>query len=172
MPRTLRCRCRGFLSTGWRCGTRGSCRASWPRLVEGHPGCHRNASTAVELSMVYLREMTRNRIPDGAAVAAVAELMGDPSRAAILSALLGGVARPAGELARCAGVSPQTGSAHLAKLADGGIVTARTEGRHRYFTLAGPAVAHALGALALVAPPVAEPGGQGGFELRRLRRAR
>src|SRR5690606_6767208 len=94
------------------------------------------------------------------------------SRAAILSALLGGVARPAGELARCAGVSPQTASAHLAKLTGGGLVTARTEGRHRYFTLAGPAVAHALEALALVAPPVAEPGGQGGFELRRLRRAR
>lgn len=116
--------------------------------------------------------MTKGRIPDGPAVAAVAGLMGDPSRAAILTALLGGVARPAGELAKYARVSPSTASAHLARLVEGGLVRATTAGRHRYFALAGPQVARALEALALVAPPAPETGGKGDFELRRLRRGR
>jgi DNA-binding transcriptional ArsR family regulator len=107
-------------------------------------------------------------------VAGTAALIGDPSRAAMLTALLGGVARPAGELARHAHVSPQTASAHLAKLVAGGLVRMTTAGRHRYFTLADASVARALEALALVAPPPRDRnlGPKGGFELRRLQRAR
>jgi DNA-binding transcriptional ArsR family regulator len=116
--------------------------------------------------------MPRTPFPDGPAIAAVAGLIGDPSRAAILTALLGGVARPAGELARRAGISPQTASVHLARLVEGGLIRVRTSGRQRYFSLAGAPVARVLESLALIAPPAAEPGPQAGFELRRLRRAR
>jgi DNA-binding transcriptional ArsR family regulator len=86
-------------------------------------------------------------------LATVAALIADPSRATMLTALLGGSALPAGELARQAKISPQTASTHLAKLVEGGLLRVRTNGRHRYFYLANPQVAHALETLALIAPP-------------------
>src|SRR5215471_584049 len=52
-------------------------------------------------------------------ISAVAALMGDPTRAHMLLALMGGIALPAGELALRANVAPQTASAHLAKLVEG-----------------------------------------------------
>jgi DNA-binding transcriptional ArsR family regulator len=52
-------------------------------------------------------------------LSAIANLMGDPGRAAILLSLMGGVALPAGELAHIANVAPQTASGHLAKLIGG-----------------------------------------------------
>src|SRR5205814_9511676 len=52
-------------------------------------------------------------------MAGVAALLGDPTRAAMLDALMDGQARPAGELARKAGVAPSTAPAHLARLAEG-----------------------------------------------------
>jgi len=77
-------------------------------------------------------------------IAAVGELIGEPARAAILIALLDGKARTAGELALTADVSAQSASAHLSKLVDGGLLTASRTGRHRYYAMAGPDVAHAL----------------------------
>lgn len=91
--------------------------------------------------------MTTN--PDFASVAA---LIADPSRAAMLSMLLGGYLLPASELARHAHISPQTASAHLAKLVNGGLLCVTKSGRHRYYYLSGPEVAQALEALALIAP--------------------
>lgn len=85
-------------------------------------------------------------------LAAVAGLVGDPARAAMLQALAAGVALPAGELARCAEISPATASAHLRRLIEGGLVKVRAQGRHRYHELAGPQVAIALEALACIAP--------------------
>jgi DNA-binding transcriptional ArsR family regulator len=86
-------------------------------------------------------------------VATVAALIGDPSRAAMLSALLGGRSEPASTLARMAGASPQAASHHLARLVEGGLISVQTEGRHRYYRLAGAEVAHALEALACLTPP-------------------
>jgi DNA-binding transcriptional ArsR family regulator len=86
-------------------------------------------------------------------LAAVAVLFGDPARAAMLGALAGGHALPAGELARVAGVRPATATAHLRKLVAAGLVRVRSQGRHRYHELAGPAVGAALEALAQLAPP-------------------
>lgn len=77
----------------------------------------------------------------GPDIALVASLLGDPARANMLSALMGGDALTAGELARHAGVTPQTASSHLAKLQTGGLVMARKQGRHSYFTLSGDDVA-------------------------------
>lgn len=83
----------------------------------------------------------------------VAALIGDPTRIAILAALAEGHALPAGELARRAGVHPATATAHLRRLADGGLVAVRAQGRHRYHELAGPQVADVVEALARLAPP-------------------
>ena len=89
---------------------------------------------------------------DGPNVSATAALIGDSTRAAMLSALLDGKALPAGELAYASGVTAQTASAHLAKLVDGGLLESETEGRHRYYRLAGPHVAQALEVLAAIRP--------------------
>lgn len=70
----------------------------------------------------------------------------------MLVALLDGRALPAGELAFLAGISPQTASSHLARLVDGRLLTRETHGRHRYFRLTNGDVAHAVEALAAVAP--------------------
>jgi len=86
-----------------------------------------------------------------ATIATVAALIGDPARAAILTALADGRALPAGELATSAGLSPSAASAHLTKLLGGGLLALEREGRHRYYRLAGPGVADALESLALVA---------------------
>lgn len=81
-----------------------------------------------------------------------AALIGEPARAAMLLALLDDRSLPATALAWAAGLSPQAASNHLAKLADGGLVTAVQQGRHRYYRLAGPEVAHAIEALSRLAP--------------------
>jgi len=83
--------------------------------------------------------------------AKVAAMIGDPTRARMLAALMGGQYLAAGELAAAAGVTAQTASAHMAKLLDAELVVARTQGRHRYFKLADADIAHALEALSLVA---------------------
>ena len=87
-------------------------------------------------------------------IAFVANLLADPSRAAMCLALAGGEARPAGELAARAGVSAQTASNHLAKLIAGRILRVEQQGRWRYYRLAGADVGHAVEALAVVAPPL------------------
>ena len=87
-------------------------------------------------------------------IAFVANLLADPSRAAMCLALAGGEARPAGELAARAGVSAQTASNHLAKLIAGHILRVEQQGRWRYYRLAGADVGHAVEALAVVAPPL------------------
>ncbi len=90
-------------------------------------------------------------------LAAVGALLGNPSRAAMLDALLTGRALTATELARAADVSAATASEHLARLREGGLVEVVSQGRHRYHRLAGPAVGAALESLAHIAPakPVA-----------------
>jgi DNA-binding transcriptional ArsR family regulator len=84
-------------------------------------------------------------------LANMGEAVGDPSRAAMLVALMGGVALPAAELARAAGVAPSTASEHLHRLTAAGLVVVRAQGRHRYFELAGPQVADAVERLATLA---------------------
>jgi DNA-binding transcriptional ArsR family regulator len=96
-------------------------------------------------------------------ISAVARLIGEPARAAMLEALMTGEPLAAGELGRIAGVSPATASEHLARLRAGGLVEALSAGRHRYYRLAGPDVAHALESLSLVGRPV---------EVRSLRQSR
>ena len=81
---------------------------------------------------------------EGPSIAPIAALAGDPARANMLAALLSGKALTASELASEAGVTAQTASSHLAKLEDGGLVSAVKQGRHRYFRLADRDVAEML----------------------------
>lgn len=83
--------------------------------------------------------------------AKVAAMIGDPTRARMLSALMGGQYLAAGELAAAAGVSAQTASTHITKLLDAELVVLRVQGRHRYVRLADAEIAHVLEALSLVA---------------------
>jgi DNA-binding transcriptional ArsR family regulator len=85
-------------------------------------------------------------------IAAVAALMADPSRAAVLVELSDGRALPPSELAEVAGVSRSTISEHLAKLERGGFLRVERGGRNRYFRIAGPEIAAAVEALAALAP--------------------
>lgn len=87
----------------------------------------------------------------GNTLAQTAALIGDPARANILSALMDGRALTAGELAWHAGVSAQTASGHLAKLAEARLVAVARQGRHRYHRLASLDVAHAVEALMALA---------------------
>ena len=89
--------------------------------------------------------------PSGNAIAEMAALIGDPARANILIALIGGQALTAGELAWRAGVTPQTTSGHLAKLACAGLIALEKQGRHRYYRLASPEIAQAMESLMAVA---------------------
>ncbi|MFK4443725.1 DNA-binding transcriptional ArsR family regulator [Caballeronia udeis] len=91
------------------------------------------------------------------AVSSAAFLIADPTRAAMLMALADGRAQPAGELAYAAGVTAQTASSHLAKLLAGGLLSVETQGRHRYYRLAGSHVALVLENLASIASVL--PGG-------------
>ncbi|MGB5079479.1 MAG: helix-turn-helix transcriptional regulator [Burkholderiales bacterium] len=91
---------------------------------------------------------------DPPAIPRIAGLLADPARARILWTLIDGTTRPAGELAFAANVSPQSASAHLAKLVDGGLLAAEAQGRHRYFRIASAEVAGVIEAMAsLVASP-------------------
>lgn len=82
----------------------------------------------------------------------VANLIGDPARAAMLAALADGRALPATELARRADVHPATASTHLRRLVEGGLIRVRAQGRHRYHEIVNPEVAAVLEAIAHVAP--------------------
>lgn len=86
-------------------------------------------------------------------LAEVASLLAEPSRAAMLGVLIDGRALPAGALAREAGVSAATASAHLRKLRTSGLIREQVVGRHRFYRLANPEVAGALEALARLIPP-------------------
>lgn len=81
---------------------------------------------------------------EGPDISRIAALMGEPARANMLTALMSGKALTASELAQEAGVTLPTASSHLAKLEQGGLVTVRRQGRHRYFALADESVAAVL----------------------------
>ncbi len=102
----------------------------------------------------------------------VASLIGDNARAEVLSALMAGRALTATELADIAGVTKQTISSHLGKLLDGGLLTYEQQGRHRYFKLATPDVAHLLESMMGVAQNAMAPGRRFGPRQPALRKAR
>ena len=73
----------------------------------------------------------------------------------MLTALLDGRGKSAGDLAMMAGISAQSGSMHLAQLLQGGLVRVQRVGRHRYYFLAGPRIADAIESLGTISTPQA-----------------
>jgi len=88
---------------------------------------------------------------EGPDISQIGALIGDPARANILVALMDGRALTATELAELAGVTAQTASSHLSKLEAGGLVRPRKQGRHKYFSLAGPEVGGLIESLSIFA---------------------
>lgn len=84
-------------------------------------------------------------------IATVGALISAPARAAMMMALLSDQALPAGELAYCAYITPQTASTHLAKMVEGGLVVMEVRGRHRYYRIANHEVAHAIESMMTIA---------------------
>ena len=105
-------------------------------------------------------------------IAAVAALLADPARCKVLLALDDGRALPASVLAEEAGVSRPTTSSHLAKLTEAGLLTVRTQGRHRYYRLAGPEVGVLIEQLGRLAPVRPVTSLREGTRAARLRSAR
>jgi DNA-binding transcriptional ArsR family regulator len=83
-------------------------------------------------------------MPSAPDLARVAALIGDRARATMLTHLLSGQTVPATELARVAGITKQTASAHLARLVAGGLVSVEASGRNRFFRLTGPDIGELL----------------------------
>lgn len=83
--------------------------------------------------------------------AEVAALAGDPARAGMLHALMDGRALTATELARVAGIAPQTASGHLTRMTRAGLLSVEKQGRHRYHRLASAAVARMVESIMQVA---------------------
>src|SRR5262249_48041701 len=108
----------------------------------------RSASNDVSFDAGYDEEMEGK---EGPHIAAVAALIGDRARSEILTALLGGQALTATELAGVADITKQTASSHLARLVEGRLVAVQRQGRHAYFRLADDDVAHLLESLMGVA---------------------
>jgi DNA-binding transcriptional ArsR family regulator len=105
-------------------------------------------------------------------IAEVAALVGDPARANILCALLGGRAVTATELACAAHVSPQTASEHLARLTAARLIVVMKQGRHRYYQLAGPHIGQMLESImnvALAGPPRFQPRSKADDAMRHAR---
>ncbi|HYR35864.1 MAG TPA: winged helix-turn-helix domain-containing protein [Burkholderiales bacterium] len=92
-------------------------------------------------------------------IATTAAMLADPSRAAMVLALMDGRSRSAKKLALDAGVTAQTASAHLRKLVDANMLVSQERGRCKYFSLAGSEVAQAMEALSEIGthslPPAA-----------------
>jgi DNA-binding transcriptional ArsR family regulator len=110
----------------------------------GHP----NPPTAYNTSAwteVFALKLHDNFNMDGLSM--TANLLGDPGRAAMLLRLMGGIALPAGELARAANIAPQTASGHLGRMVKGHLLTMERQGRHRYYRLASDQVGDAIEAL-------------------------
>lgn len=119
--------------------------------------------------------MLRASVPvmkSGPDITRIARLIGDPARANILTALMGGQALTASELARQAGVTAATASSHLSQLVDGGLLVPEKQGRHRYFQLAGHEVAELLEDMSGLAERVGHLRFQPGPRDPQMRRAR
>ncbi|OXS33231.1 ArsR/SmtB family transcription factor [Streptomyces sp. XY006] len=93
------------------------------------------------------------RDPRATALARLAALVADETRATCLLALLDRRAWTAGELARHAGVAASTLSEHLGRLVAGGLLTEERQGRHRYVRLADARVAQLVEDLAAQVAP-------------------
>lgn len=93
-----------------------------------------------------MKSSTLSSIEDDAgllekSMSAVASAIADPSRVSILCALMDGRAWTATELSAVANIAASTASTHLTKLIKNELITCLSQGRHRYYRLAGSDIA-------------------------------
>jgi DNA-binding transcriptional ArsR family regulator len=119
------------------------------------------------VSSSYARGVSRDRD-----FTAVGRALAVPARSTICNLLMDGSRRPAGELARLAGVSASTASDHLGVLLAAGLLRCHVQGRHRFYAIAGPEVGTALEALGLVVGPAPVSGFRGSRRAEHLAAAR
>ncbi len=86
-----------------------------------------------------------------AAASNIASAIGEPARARILYCLMDDRARTSTELAAVADVGTSTASAHLDRLLKAHLLKVAAQGRHRYYSLAGPEVGRILEGLSALA---------------------
>ncbi|MEC3977694.1 ArsR/SmtB family transcription factor [Amycolatopsis sp. H20-H5] len=106
------------------------------------------------------------------ALAEVAAVLADPSRASMCLALLDGRAWTVGELASSAGIAASTASAHVVKLREAGFVASVKQGRHSYVRITDPRVAELIEHLAQHAAHRPVTGLKTSVRVRRLEFAR
>jgi DNA-binding transcriptional ArsR family regulator len=129
-----------------------------------------SARAVTSASAMCYRELMQT----GPKIAEIAGLVGDSARANMLTALMGGSALTATELAYFAHITPQTASGHLGRLVDSGILTVVKQGRHRYFRLASPLIGRMIEGIMAVAhstPAKFHPHWRGGEDLHFARGA-
>lgn len=102
----------------------------------------------------------------------VANLIGDTTRAKMLTALMGGKALTATELALEAEITSQTASSHLSKLVEGQLLVVRKQGRHKYFQLKNEEIAALLEMLLNISSNINHPKTKTGPSDPRLRQSR
>jgi DNA-binding transcriptional ArsR family regulator len=86
-------------------------------------------------------------------IAALAAPLADPARARMVGLLMDGRARTVTELGAATGLTKASASEHVARLLDAGFLRAERQGRHKYLTLASPAVARLIEAMMALARP-------------------
>src|SRR5262249_43321570 len=139
-----------------------------------HPISAPNATAATEASALAMAR-PRAHIPAMQGVLEIAEvaaLVGDPTRANMLCALLDGHALTAGELASRAGAAPQTAGGPRAKPAGGGRLELVRGGGNRYSRIPGPDVVRMRESIRTIAnggPPRSRPRSSREERLRRAR---
>src|SRR5262249_53550292 len=138
-PRTRRRSCARCKPAGIGCGR------AWPSTT-GPAG----TPTSCRRRRIHRGE-PRGSMITGSIIAETAALVGDPARAAMLSASLDGRPLTASELAGAAHITPQTASTHLAKLTEAGVLSMVRDGRHRRFRLASPTVVEMIEGIVAVA---------------------
>jgi len=77
----------------------------------------------------------------------LARTLGDPTRMRMLALLMEGRALTAKELALGVDVQAATASAHIQKLLQENLITLRSQGRHKYISIASPEVASCVESL-------------------------
>lgn len=105
-------------------------------------------------------------------ISVVAAHFADRSRARMLLELIDGCARPASHLATVAGVSASTGSSHLARLLDAGLIEVDAQGRHRRYRITDDRVVVVLESLLPLADTPQPNGLRAHSRWQRLRVAR
>lgn len=106
------------------------------------------------------------------ALAEVAAVLAEPSRASMCLALLDGRAWTVTELAGAAGIAASTASEHVTRLAGAGFVVRVRQGRHSYVRIADPRVAELIEHLAQHAEHRPVRGLRSSVRVRRLEFAR